>query len=77
MKKLLTIKIKKFKVLFLLIFLLYFFVSVQEIMSNQELKNYCNKYPSPETLMSLVPKKQQKFMKSLEEFAFHYKIVHK
>ena len=73
MKKLLTIKIKKFKVLFLLIFLLYFFVSVQEIMSNQELKNYCNKYPSPETLMSLVPKKQQKFMKSLEEFAFHYK----
>ena len=73
MNKLLVIKIQKSKLLFLLNLLFCFFGSVQEIMSNQVLNKLCNKYPSPETLSSMVPEKQQKFMQSLAKFAFHYK----
>ena len=58
---------------FLLFFLSCYFVSAQEIWSNQGLDTFCNKYPSPEILMSMVPEKQQKFMKSLAKFASQYK----
>ena len=73
MNKLLFIKMQNSKFLFSLCFLFCCFVSAQEIRSNQGLKTFCNKYPSPEILMSMVPEKQQKFMKSLAKFAFQYK----
>ena len=73
MNKLLFIKMQNSKFLFSLCFLFCCFVSAQEILSNQRLNTFCNKYPSPEILMSMVPEKQQKFMKSLAKFATQYK----
>ena len=73
MNKLLIIKMQNSKFLFSLCFLFCCFVSAQELWSNQHLNTLCNKYPSPEILMSMVPEKQQKFMKSLAKFATQYK----
>ena len=73
MNKLLFIKMQNSKFLFLLCFLFCCFISAQEIRSNQGLNTFCNNYSSPEILMSMVPEKQQKFMKNLAKFAFQYK----
>ena len=61
------------KFFFSLCFLFCYFVFAEEIRSNQRLNTFCKKYPSPEILMSMVPEKQQKFMKNLAKFAFQYK----
>ena len=72
MNKLLFFKMQNSRFLFSLCFLFCCVVFAHEIQSNQGLKTFCNKYPSPEILMSIVPEKQQKFLKILEEFAFQY-----
>ena len=73
MNKLLFIKMQNSKFLFSLCFLFCCFVSAGEIRSNQGLNSFCNKCPSIEILMSMVPEKQQKFTKNLAKFAFQYK----
>jgi len=73
MNKLLIFKMQNSKFLFSLCFLFCCFVFAQEIWSNQGSNTFCKKYPSLKILMSLVPEKQQKFMKNLEKFAFQYK----
>ena len=73
MNKLLTIKLQRSKLFFFLNFLFCYFVSSQEIWSNQGLNTFCKKYPSSDVLGSMVPEKQQKFMKNLAKFALQYK----
>jgi hypothetical protein len=61
------------KLLFLFHFLICCFVSAEVVGSNPGLNKVCKTYPSSEILSSMVPEKQQKFMKRLARFAFEYK----
>ncbi len=64
---------QKIKLLLLFNLLFSCFASAQGINNNQGLNTVCKKYPSPESLMSIVPEKQQKFIKNLAKFAYQYK----
>ena len=64
---------QKIKLLLLFNLLFSCFASAQGINNNQGLNTVCKKYPSPESLISIVPEKQQKFIKNLAKFAYQYK----